>query len=141
MVITSPSVAVTLSKSRGEMLASRDFETQGASLEFATSEFAGDWSGKNPVQRLVWVHNLHARPLRLLQPIPVYIVQSEDGAVASFWTANIHASGETVSDALSSLITLIVDAYKMLLDHRKSLGPAPSVQLTVLEEFIKRPRR
>ena len=74
---------------------------------------------------------------KALQPIPVKIQKTDDSYTASFEEANIHASGETWSDAARNLKTLILDIYDSLITETADLGPGPKRQLTTLLRYVK----
>ncbi len=116
------------------MIVSSLAETQSPPAEFGTYDLAGV---ALPYQLFVWMDTLDPSPLRLLRPIPVYIVRGDEGSIASFWGANIHSSGENAAEALAGLKTLVSDAYQMLTEHRNALGPEPSKQYAVLKEYIQ----
>ena len=134
MAITIPSGETTFTKSR---IWSASTGAKSEEAEFATDEFAGAWYRKEPVQVLVLLDSLDPRPFHVVRPIRVHVVNSADGAIASFWEANIHSSGETVSDALDSLKNLVADTYEMLSEHRNVLGPAPSKEFAALQRFVQ----
>jgi hypothetical protein len=73
----------------------------------------------------------------VLRPIPVKIRKSDDSYIASFDEANIHASGETWSDAALSLKSLILDIYDSLITETAPLGPGPKRQLATLLRYVK----
>ena len=74
---------------------------------------------------------------KALQPIPVKIRKSDDSYIASFEEANIHASGQTWSDAALSLKSLILDIYDSLITETAPLGPGPRRQLATLLRYVK----
>lgn len=70
----------------------------------------------------------------VLQPTP-------DGFMASFFDANIHASGETEDEAIQHLKSLILDMFDSLSDERpENLGVEPRRQIDVLRKYLVRQR-
>lgn len=74
----------------------------------------------------------------LVQPINVTITSDGAGAwVATFYDANISASGDNEQEAFESLKSLILDIFESLMQEKpEALGPEPSRQLMVLRSFI-----
>ena len=59
--------------------------------------------------------------------------------VASFFDANLSASGATQEEAVFNLKDVIVAVFETLTEHEPAkLGPEPAKQLEVLKEFIRR---
>ncbi len=88
---------------------------------------------------IVPVSSLAPSPYELIKPIPV-VVQPGDGEfLATFFDANVNASGDTETEAVQNLkeIMLAVFAYQSKLPEDK-LGPGPRQQFAVLKEFIKK---
>lgn len=76
--------------------------------------------------------------LRLVQHIPVVIqTTDEDSYVATFFDANIGISGDTPEEAFANLRALIADIFEELENDKHRLGPATTVQLAVLRQFIR----
>jgi predicted RNase H-like HicB family nuclease len=71
------------------------------------------------------------------QAIPAKIEKTGGSYMASFEEANIHASGETWSDAARNLKTLILDIYDSLISETAKLGPGPKRQLATLLRYVK----
>ena len=77
----------------------------------------------------------------LLREIPAMLQQTEDSFVATFFDANLAASGDTREEAVQNLKTLIVEIFEDLESEPfKKLGPEPRRQLAVLQETISRKR-
>jgi hypothetical protein len=76
-------------------------------------------------------------PFRLKRDIPVLIRPDGDEFTALFVDANIGSSGETISEAVDNLKDIILSLFKKFagMDAAK-LGPGPTRQLAVLNEFI-----
>jgi len=74
----------------------------------------------------------------LLKPFHIVLQQDEDEFIASFFEANLGASGDTQGEAIDNLKDIIITTFGILKEHEKSqLGPGPLHQLEVLEEFIR----
>lgn len=78
-------------------------------------------------------------PFELVKEIKVVVRSSEDEFVATFFDANVNASGCTEADAVSNLKEMLVTRFdyldKMPLEK---LGPAMVKQITSLRGFIRR---
>jgi len=74
---------------------------------------------------------------KALRPIPVKIQKADDSYTASFEEANIHASGDSWSDAARNLKSLILDIYDSLITETAVLGPGPKRQLATLLRYVK----
>jgi predicted RNase H-like HicB family nuclease len=72
-----------------------------------------------------------------LRPIPVKIQKTDDTYIASFEEANIHAGGDTWSEAARNLKSLILDIYDSLIAETAMLGPGPKRQLASLLRYVK----
>jgi predicted RNase H-like HicB family nuclease len=78
-------------------------------------------------------------PYEASRPIPAVIQPCEQGFVAGFFDANIHAAGDTEEEAVRNLKSLILDVFDSLsAEPAATLGPEPKRQLAVLREFIAR---
>ena len=88
---------------------------------------------------IVPVETLAPEPYQLLKPFHA-VVQPVDGEyVASFYDANISASGGTQEEALANLKDMVVAAYETLTEHEGGgLGRGLEKQLQVLREFLRR---
>jgi len=72
-----------------------------------------------------------------LQPSQVTIATDVDGFVASFFDANISASGETAQEAFENLKSLALDIFDSLSrEAPERLGPEPARQLAVLRSLF-----
>ena len=75
----------------------------------------------------------------VLKPIPVVFRKVDDSFVASFIAANVNSSGDTWTEAIENLRSLLVGIFDLLLTHRpEELGPAPKYQLSVLRAYIRK---
>lgn len=78
-------------------------------------------------------------PYSLLRPIEVLVEQVDDSFVASFFDANISASGDNQQEAFDNLKSFVLDIYDSLLaESPERLGPEPKRQLAVLESFLRK---
>ncbi|MFQ5894366.1 MAG: hypothetical protein ACE5JJ_00910 [Nitrospinota bacterium] len=88
---------------------------------------------------MVPVTTFAPEPYDLVRQMMAVIRPSEEGFEASFFDANIHASGDTEEEALRNLKSLILDVFDSLsAEATESLGPEPKRQLAVLREFIRK---
>ncbi len=75
----------------------------------------------------------------VVRPIEVLIEPVDDSYVASFFDANVSASGDNQQEAFDNLKALILDVYDSLRAESPSrLGPEPKRQLAVLESFLEK---
>lgn len=91
---------------------------------------------KGPAMTLQ-INSLQPEPFKLLQPIPVLIQPQGPEWVASFYDANLHASGETEQEAFDNLRSVILDVFESLGQDKAELGPGPAKQIAVLRTFIE----
>jgi hypothetical protein len=76
---------------------------------------------------------------QMLKPILATVRKADEGFVASFNEANIHASGDSINEAALNLKYLITDVFDLLHDSALStLGPEPKRQRSVLASYIIR---
>jgi predicted RNase H-like HicB family nuclease len=87
---------------------------------------------------VVSIQSLAPEPVELLKPIQIVVQQSGEDYIATFFDANINASGETQEEAVANLKDLIVGSFETLEAISGKLGPGPSRQLAVLSQFLKR---
>ncbi len=75
--------------------------------------------------------------LTLLQEIPAVIqLDAEDSYVATFFDANINASGETQVEAFSNLRHMIASSFRLFIRKQDCLGDGPQAQLDALRRYI-----
>jgi hypothetical protein len=88
---------------------------------------------------VVPVVSLAPEAFEVLSAIQV-VVQGQDGDfTATFFDANIGASGETQQEAVCNLKELLIMSFESLADDdAASLGPLMKKQKAVLEKFMKR---
>ena len=78
-------------------------------------------------------------PYELRRPLLIILQREDQGFIAGFFDANIHASGDTEEEAFRNLKSLILDVFDSLrAESPENLGPEPKRQLAVLREFIRK---
>jgi hypothetical protein len=102
-------------------------------LEQKVHELSKDGSFVVPITTLT------PKPFDLLKEIKVVLQPSGDEFVASFFDANVNASGCNETDAVDNLKEMLVSRFDYLESlPRKKIGPGPAKQLAVLRCFIRR---
>lgn len=83
------------------------------------------------------VTSLAPEPLILRQPIFIVVQPDGDEFSATYFDANINATGDTQTEAVDNLKEILVSTYRRysLLGENK-LGPGPRKQLAVLRTII-----
>lgn len=77
-------------------------------------------------------------PFEVLRPMSVVIQPLGDEHLATFFDANINASGETQEEAFANLKDVLLGTFQMLERMPESqLGPGPKRQRAVLFECIR----
>lgn len=77
--------------------------------------------------------------LTLILPIPMVIQFNGDDYVASFFDANLSASGDTTTEAFDNLRDIIETTFLIYADlPPEKLGQGPARQLAALRQFIGR---
>ena len=88
---------------------------------------------------IVPISTLAPTPYTLIRDIPCLVQPADSGFVATFFDANISASGDTQQEALENLKALLVDIYDDLVSEPdEKLGPEPKRQLEVLKTLIRK---
>jgi predicted RNase H-like HicB family nuclease len=78
-------------------------------------------------------------PYEVIKPLHVMVQRVEDDYIASFFDAEIAASGDTPEEAVFNLKDIIMACFESLTKHKETeLGPGPRRQLAVLKDFIRR---
>jgi predicted RNase H-like HicB family nuclease len=78
-------------------------------------------------------------PYEVLTPFQVVVRACGDEYIASFFDANISASGETQEEAVYNLKDVIITVFETLTEQGEArLGVGPARQLKVLTQFLKR---
>ena len=88
---------------------------------------------------LVPIQSLSPEPNEVIKPFHVVVrIQGED-CIATFFDANLSASGETQAEAIYNLKDVIVGVLDILSTIDESeLGPGPAQQKKTLREFIRK---
>ena len=79
---------------------------------------------------------LEPEPYELVQTVPVVVQRVDDQFVASFFDANINASGETQQDAVANLKDVMLALY-LRLRNVKNLAKGPARQRAILQSLIQ----
>jgi len=88
---------------------------------------------------LVPVETFAPEPYEIIKPFQVVVKFYEDQYVASFFDANLSASGGTQEEAVFNLKDMLIEAFDMLNEiEEDKLGPGPRQQKAVLREFLAR---
>lgn len=116
------------------------FEAQERTLAFATRLSTSLESIQRPYPSvLAPIETFAPEPYFVKRPIQAVLQPAEEGCTASFYDANIHASGDNEDEAVENLKSLILDIFDNLCNETpENLGPQPKRQLAVLHEFITR---
>ena len=78
-------------------------------------------------------------PFEVIRPLSVVIQPNDDDHLATFFDANINASGETQEEAFANLKDVLLFTFQMLERMSESqLGPGPKRQRAVLSACIRR---
>lgn len=83
------------------------------------------------------INSLQPEPYKLLQPIPVLVQARDEEWVASFYDANLHASGDTEQEAFDNLRSLILDVFESLTEEKAELGVEPARQIAILRTYLE----
>jgi hypothetical protein len=90
-----------------------------------------------PQPALVPIQSFEPLPFEVAQTI-LAVVQKDEGVfVASFFDANINASGDSQLDAVEMLKDMIVSTFRLLVRKEEVLGDGPRKQLAVLRQFVR----
>lgn len=85
------------------------------------------------------ITTLAPEPFDVIKEIPVVIQPSDDEFLATFFDANVNASGCTETDAVSNLKDVLVGLFEYLDAQPPSrLGKAPTRQIAVLRQFVRK---
>jgi hypothetical protein len=96
-------------------------------------------SGEKTNFLVVPIQTFAPEPFEVLQEIKVVVRPSHDEFIATFFDANVNASGCNETDAVANLKEMLVSRFEQLdcLPENK-LGPGLAKQIAVLREFIGR---
>ena len=85
------------------------------------------------------IHTLAPEPFEIIKPFHAVVRFQDEQYIASFFDANISASGDTRFEAIMNLKDVIVGTYDLLTQmDENELGIVPLRQKKVLEEFMQR---
>jgi len=88
---------------------------------------------------VVPIATLAPEPYELLKEMKIVVQATGDEFVASFFDANINASGCNETDAVDSFKDVLLRRFEFLESlPSEKLGPGPAKQLAVLRCFIRR---
>ena len=88
---------------------------------------------------IVPIETLAPEPYELLKPFHAVVQPCDDEFVATFYDANISASGATQDEAVTNLKDMVVAGFETLTEHEAGrLGRGLVKQLRVLKEFMRR---
>lgn len=88
---------------------------------------------------LVPIETLAPEPYRVVKPFHVVVRCQDDEYIASFFDANLSASGDTGEEAVANLKDIIVGTFEILRGvEENEFGPGPLQQRHVLEEFMRK---
>ena len=86
---------------------------------------------------IVPITTLDPEPFELTRDVMVVVQPDDDSFVATFFDANINASGNTQVDAVANLKDLMIAIFETL-ENEKKLGKGPAAQLAILRGLIRR---
>ena len=87
------------------------------------------------------VETFGPEPYVVLKPFHAVVEAADDEYVATFYDANLSASGATQEEAMSNLKDYLLLVFETLTEHDpEQLGQEPTRQLHVLKEFAARRR-
>lgn len=90
---------------------------------------------------IVPITTLHPAPFELVRDIHIVVQPSGDDFIASFFDANVNASGDTQQEAVANLKDIMLSMFRRFsAEPEDKLGPEPKRQLAVLRQFIKEAR-
>jgi hypothetical protein len=86
---------------------------------------------------IVPIQSLEPAPLAVTKTILAVVQQEDETFIASFFDANINASGETQLEAVEMLKDMIASTFRLLTKKETVLGEGPKKQLAVLRQFVR----
>ena len=88
---------------------------------------------------LVPIQSLAPEPYEIIKPFHAVVKVQDDQYIATFFDANISASGDTQTEVIFNLKDMIVGTFEILSETSSNeLGPGPAQQKKVLQEFISK---
>lgn len=89
---------------------------------------------------VVPIQTLAPEPYELIKPLLVVLERSDDQYLASFYDANVSASGDNQEEAIINFKDILIGTFDLLSSlNEDELGPMPLRHYTILREYI-RPR-
>ena len=83
------------------------------------------------------ITTLDPEPFELTKEVMVVVQPDDDSFVATFFDANINASGNTQVDAVANLKDMMIALFETL-GKEKKLGKGPAAQLAILRGLMRR---
>lgn len=74
--------------------------------------------------------------LEVIRDIPAVLHPVDDSYVATFFDANVNASGDTAQEAFINLQDMICSTYRLYSREQDSLGPELSRDFAMLQKFV-----
>ena len=88
---------------------------------------------------IVPIETFIPEPYELLKPFHVVVQPYEDEYVATFFDANIGATGDTQEEAVANLKDMILTLYERFCELGEGqLGPEPRRQRRILQSLLKK---
>jgi len=88
---------------------------------------------------IVPLESFAPEPYEVVKPLHVVVRLQDDQYIASFFDANISASGDTQYEAVVNLKDIIIGTFEILTTtDEQRLGPGPLRQREVLTEFVRK---
>ena len=88
---------------------------------------------------LVPIESFAPEPYEVVKPLHAVVRYQNEQYIASFFDANLSASGDTQVEAVLNLKDIIAGTFEILTTLQESeLGPGPLQQRKVLEEFVQK---
>lgn len=88
---------------------------------------------------LVPIQSLITESYEIIKPFNAVVKMQGDEYIASFFDANLSASGDTQTEAVYNLKDIIVGAFEILTEiDQDKLGPVPAQQKKIIEMFIRK---
>jgi hypothetical protein len=86
---------------------------------------------------LIPLETLAPEGYRMLAPVHIVVRAEQEEYLASWFDANLVASGASPEEAFANLKDIVVAVYESLKDlPEEQMGPGPSRQIKVLRKFI-----
>jgi len=92
-------------------------------------------------QQALWIpiNTFAPEPYEVLKPLTAVVSPSEDGFEAGLFDADLFASGDTESEAVANLKSVIIDTFEAFEQLGESkLGPGPLQQKRTMATLVRR---